>query len=91
MNDVKLVPDKTWIPVGVAVAGLCAFVVGAFWVGLAYQQILSNQDTQGAALQRVERKLDGVNNEFVTREQFNTFIELLKATNPTLTVPVVTR
>ena len=87
----KLAPDKTWIPVGVAVAGLCSFVVGAFWVGLAYQKILSNQDVQGATLQRLERKLDGVGNEFITRERFEQFVQLLKAANPELTVPVVTR
>lgn len=87
----KLHPDKTWIPVGVAVAGLCSFVVGAFWVGLAYQRILSNQDVQGATLQRLEQKMDGVSSEFLTRERFNDFVQLLKAANPTITVPVVTR
>jgi hypothetical protein len=91
VTDVKISPDKTWIPVGVAVAGLCSFVVGAFWVGLAYQKILSNQDVQGATLQRLERKLDGVGDEFLTRERFDQFIHLLKVANPSLIVPVVTR
>lgn len=91
MSDVKISPDRTWIPVGVAVAGLCSFVVGAFWVGLAYQRILSNQDVQGQTLQRLERKLDGVHDDFVTSERFEQFVQLLKAANPTLSIPIVTR
>ena len=88
---VKLAPDKTWIPIGVAAAGLCAFVVGGFWVGLAYQKILSNQGIQGETMTRLERKIDGISGEFVTRERFELFIELLKASNPSLTVPMVAR
>lgn len=88
---VKLTPDKTWVPVGVLIVGLCSFVVGGFWVGITYQKILSSQDAQGATLQRLEFKIDGVSNEFVTRERFESFIELLKAGNPSLNVPVVAR
>ena len=83
----KFSPDKTWISVSVAVAGLASFIVGAFWVGLTYQKILSNQDSQAATLQRLEIKIDGMNSEFVTRDQFQSFIELLKAANPSLSVP----
>lgn len=91
MSDVKIAPDRTWIPVGVAIAGLCSFVVGSFWVGLAYQKILSNQDVQADTLQRLERKLDVVTTQFLTREKFDTFLELLKAANPTINIPVVAR
>lgn len=79
------------MPVGVAIAGLCSFVVGAFWFGLAYQRILSNQDLQAQTLERLERKLDSVVVQFVTRERFELFMELLKQNNPNITVPMVNR
>lgn len=90
-TGVKLTPDKTWVPIGVAIAGLASFVVGAFWFGLAYQKILSNQETQGVTLQRVERKVDGISEDFVTRERFDVFVNLLRSSNPNLVVPSVTR
>jgi hypothetical protein len=90
-TETKLSPDKTWIPVGVAVAGLCSFVVGAFWVGLAYQRILSNQDVQGETLTRLERKLDGLGSEFMSKKDFEIFVESLRAGNPDLNVPKMMR
>lgn len=85
----RLHPDRTWIPIGVACAGIVTFVVAAFWVGLAYQQILSSQDVQKETLQRLERKLDGVTADYVTRERFDVFVETLKASNPELKIPVL--
>ena len=88
-SDMRLHPDRTWVPIGVAVAGIVSFVVAAFWVGLAYQQILSSQDVQKETLQRLERKIDGVTSEYVTRERFSIFLDALKASNPDLKIPAL--
>lgn len=87
----KVHPDKTWIPIGVAFAGLVSFVVGAFWVGSAYQQILSNQAEEKAARLAFERKLDEIVNNHVTVRQHAAWIDVLRARNQSLSIPDLPR
>lgn len=86
-GGVKLSPDKTWIPIGVAVAGLIAFVATAFTAGSAYNQILTNQASQNESLKRLEIKLDQWPGEYVSVRGLKQWIEILKLKNPGHDVP----
>lgn len=80
-GPVKLTPDKTWIPVGVAVSAIMAFAGGAVWINNQLQ-------TLAFSLSRVESKVNDLQDRW-SRDQMQNWVEILKARNSTLNVPEV--
>lgn len=77
----KIAPDKTWIPVGVAVSAILAFAGGAVWISGQLQ-------TLAFALSRLETKVNDLQDRW-TKEQMQNWTEILRARNSTLSVPEV--
>lgn len=91
MADVKLSPDKTWIPVGVALGGIASLVLGAVWVSSSFQDLsYSNRDLSNS-VKRVETTLDRLLADGVSDRQAQTWIELFRVQNPNLKVPDLPR
>lgn len=91
MSDVKLSPDKTWIPIGVALGGIASLVVGAVWVSSSFQELsYSNRDLSNS-VKRVETTLDRLLADGVSDRQAQQWIEIFRAKNPNLHVPDLPR
>jgi hypothetical protein len=86
-GDVKLTPDKTWIPVGVAVAGLASLVAGAVWVTSSFQSLEFTNKQLDQSVRRVEQTLERLLADGVSTRQAQQWIEIFKARNPSLNVP----
>ena len=87
----KLTPDKTWIPIGVAIAGIASFVTCAVWISLSMQALEFKQQATNESVQRVEKTLDQLLADGVSTRLLQQWIEILKARNPTLQVPDLPR
>lgn len=77
----RLTPDKTWIPIGVATTAIIAFCGGALWINNQLQ-------TLAFSLNRLESKVEGLQDRW-TRENMHQWVELFRARNATLSVPEV--
>jgi hypothetical protein len=86
-GEVKLTPDKTWIPVGVAIAGLVSLVTGAVWVTSSFQSLEFSNRELSNSIKRVESTLDRLLADGVSTRQMQQWIEILKARNPSILVP----
>lgn len=86
-GDVKLSPDKTWIPIGVAVAGLASLVAGAVWVTSSFQSLEFTNKELSNEVRGVKSTLDRLLADGVSTRQAQQWIEIFKARNPTLNVP----
>ena len=85
--NVKLSPDKTWIPIGVAIGGLITLVTGAVWVSSSFQELAYSNKDLASALLRVEGVLDRLVADSVDAKELQSWIEVFRAQNPTLKVP----
>lgn len=83
----KLSPDKTWIPIGVAVAGLASLVAGAVWVTSSFQSLEFTNKELSNEVRGVKSTLDRLLADGVSTRQAQQWIEIFKARNPTLNVP----
>lgn len=83
----KLDPDKTWISLSVAIAGVVTIVGGAVWINSAFKDVTYALREQASATKRLEVTLDRIANEYVTRAQLAALLELLRARNPSMTIP----
>lgn len=86
-SDVKITPDKTWIPIGVAVAGLASLVAGAVWVTSSFQSLEFTNRELSNEVRGVKITLDRLLADGVSTRQAQQWIEIFKARNPTLNVP----
>lgn len=91
MNDVKISPDKTWIPIGVAVAGIVSLVTGAVWVSSSFQELSYSNRDLASSVKRVETTLDRLLADGVSVRQAQQWIELFRLQNPTAKVPDLPR
>lgn len=90
-GNVRLSPDKTWIPIGVAVGGIVSIVVGALWVNNSFQQLAFSNKEMAGAVKRVETTLDRLVTDGVQTRQMLQWIELARARNPNLSIPDLPR
>ena len=91
MSDVKLSPDKTWIPIGVAIGGIASLVVGAVWVSSSFQDLSYSNRDLASSVKRVETTLDRLLADGVSVRQAQQWIELFRLQNPTTKVPDLPR
>lgn len=91
MADVKLSPDKTWIPIGVALGGIASLCIGAVWVSTSFQDLSYSNKDLASSVKRVESTLDKLLADGVSDRQAQTWIELFRVQNPTLKVPDLPR
>jgi hypothetical protein len=90
-GDVKLTPDKTWIPIGVALGGIASLVVGAVWISSSLQSLQFSNENLAGAVSRVETSIDRVVQDGISRRELQQWIEVARARNPTLILPDVIR
>lgn len=91
MSDVKLSPDKTWIPIGVALGGIASLVLGAVWVSRSFQDLSFSNRELASSVKRVENTLDRLVADGVSNRQAQQWIELFRVQNPALKVPDLPR
>jgi hypothetical protein len=91
MSDVKISPDKTWIPIGVAVGGIISLVAGAVWVSSSFQELSYSNRDLSSSVKRVESTLDRLLADGVSDRQAKQWIELFRVQNPNLKVPDLPR
>lgn len=87
MSDVKIAPDKTWIPLGVAIGGIITIVIFALWVNNSFKDLSYQCRELTSSLGRVENAVKGISDQSVKRHELQLFIQVLKAKNPSLSVP----
>lgn len=91
MSDVKIAPDKTWIPVSVALGGIASLVGGAVWVSSSFQELSYSNKELAGAVKRVEQTLDRLVADGVSTRQAQQWIELFRVQNPAIKVPDLPR
>ena len=91
MSDVKLTPDRTWIPIGVALGGIASLVLGAVWVSNSFKDLSYSNRDLAKSVQRVESTLDKLLVDGVSNSRMQQWIELFRVQNPSLKVPDLPR
>lgn len=84
---VKLSPDRVWISLGVAITSLISCASGAVWIALNMQGFKYSTDALNQSVNRIETRVDSILSDTIKRRDFENFLELLKARNPTLVIP----
>lgn len=79
MEEAK-VNEKTWVPLGVAVAAIAAFAGGAVWLNTALVRI----DLRLQGLEEHHLKNDG---RWVSINEFFTWSHMLRVQNPEIDLP----
>lgn len=98
MSDLKISPDKTWVPVSMLIAsivlllgGLGTVVWGAVWITTSFQVLTSSNDRLSESMGRVEKSIERLTLDGVSQRQAQQWIELFKARNTALSVPDLPR
>lgn len=91
MSDVRLSPDRTWIPIGVALGGIASLVVGAVWVSSSFQDLSYSNRDLSSSVKRVESTLDKLLTDGVSTRQAQQWIDLVRLQNPSLKIPDLPR
>ncbi len=87
MTDVKLSPDKTWIPIGVALGGIITVFGVGLWVNNSFKDLAYSNKELASSVRRVEETLDRIHDVSVKRQEMQQWLEVLKARNPGTSVP----
>ena len=86
-SEVKLYPEKTWIQLSVFIATLLACLSGAVWGAINFTEFKNSIDDLQSSVNRVENRVDMMFRDGMSRRDFQQWVEVLQAKNPTLQVP----
>jgi hypothetical protein len=97
-NDVKISPDKTWVPLSALIGlimlllgGITTTVWGAVWISSSFQELTHSNILMTISIKRVEEAVDRVTTGAVTQTNFALWLEVLRARNPDLKIPDLPR
>lgn len=84
---VKLDPGKTWVTVGAAVAAYASLAGAIIWATAVYTRQDSFNTAVLEKLTEMKRSIDLLTNDGISAREFQQWIELMRAKNPSLVIP----